>query len=324
MVPWTQALRETNAEVLQLRRELGLDGAAGTPQEEFDAFLEQSKQLTPRALRAAEREFEASEKLEEERDYLSFLKSSGQVPAEHPPAAEFDAFLEESKQLTPKALRAAEREFKASEEAEEQEDFAQFLQSSGQVLVPPRGASLDAMPTGAGGDAGAARALQRTIVEIAALKAELGIQDNTPQEEFDAFLEQSKQLTPRALRAAEREFMESEKLEEERDYLSFLKSSGQVPAEHPPQAEFDAFLEESKQLTPKALRAAEREFEASEEVEDYRAILEEGGPIAVPVRSGDIDSVLQSAEADILKLRAELLGGDQGSVDGWGSQTQRL
>eukprot|EP01045_Picozoa_sp_COSAG04_P040972 COSAG04_NODE_12225_length_664_cov_0.794690_1_plen_195_part_10 len=115
----------------------------------------------------------------------------------------------------------------------------------------------------------AARALQRTIVEIAALKAELGIQDNTPQEEFDAFLEQSKQLTPRALRAAEREFMESEKLEEERDYLSFLKSSGQVPAEHPPAAEFDAFLEESKQLTPKALRAAEWEFEASEEVEDY-------------------------------------------------------
>ena len=54
------------------------------------------------------------------------------------------------------------------------------------------------------------------------------------------------------------------------------------------------------------------------------AILEEGGPIAVPVRSGDIDSVLQSAEEDILKLRAELLGGDQGSVDGWGSQTQRL
>ena len=61
----------------------------------------------------------------------------------------------------------------------------------------------------------------------------------------------------RALRAAEREFRESEAQEEERDYLSFLKTSGQVPAEHPPQEDFNKFLEASNQLTPRALRAAE-------------------------------------------------------------------
>ena len=48
--------------------------------------------------------------------------------------------------------------------------------------------------------------------------------------------------------------------EEEQDYLLFLKSSGQVPAEHPPQDDFNAFLEASDQLTPHAVRAAEQEF----------------------------------------------------------------
>merc|ERR1711881_532226 len=48
--------------------------------------------------------------------------------------------------------------------------------------------------------------------------------------------------------------------EEEQDYLLFLKSSGQVPEEHPPQDDFNAFLEASDQLTPHAVRAAEQEF----------------------------------------------------------------
>ena len=52
--------------------------------------------------------------------------------------------------------------------------------------------------------------------------------------------------------------------EEEQDYLLFLKSSGQVPAEHPPQDEFNAFLEASDQLTPQAVRAAEQEFNTEE------------------------------------------------------------
>ena len=52
--------------------------------------------------------------------------------------------------------------------------------------------------------------------------------------------------------------------EEEQDYLLFLKSSGQVPAEHPPQDDFNAFLEASDQLTPQAVRAAEREFNTEE------------------------------------------------------------
>ena len=128
-----------NAEIMRLRAELALD-VDTTPQDDFDAFLEGSEQLTPNALRAAEREYRQAEDDDEERDYLSFLKSSGQVPAEHPPEEDFENFLETTNQLTPRALRAAEREYKASEEAEEEEDFAQFLHETGQIRFPTHGA----------------------------------------------------------------------------------------------------------------------------------------------------------------------------------------
>ena len=158
MVPWTRALTECNAEIMRLRQELQLDADA-TPQEEFSQFLEASNQLSPRALRAAEREFRESEAQEEERDYLSFLKTSGQVPAEHPPQEDFNKFLEASNQLTPRALREAEREFQASEAQEEEEDFAQFLSETGQIRCPSgaaaaaasdaRAASIEDVLTGA-------------------------------------------------------------------------------------------------------------------------------------------------------------------------------
>ena len=136
--------------------------------------------------------------------------------------------------------------------------------------------------------------------------------EHPPQEDFEEFLEASNQLTPRALRAAEREYRESEKEEQERDYLSFLRSSGQVPAEHPPQEDFEEFLETTKQLTPKALRAAEREYrelEEEEEEEDFAQFLAESGQIRFPVPAsggGSIEDVLSSAEQDILRLRREL------------------
>ena len=186
MVPWTRALTECNAEIMRLRQELQLDADA-TPQEEFSQFLEASNQLSPRALRAAEREYRESEAQEEERDYLSFLKTSGQVPAEHPPQEDFSQFLEASNQLTPRALRAAEREFRESEAQEEERDYLSFLKTSGQVPA-----------------------------------------EHPPQEDFSQFLEASNQLTPRALRAAEREFRRSEAQEEEEDFAQFLSETGQI------------------------------------------------------------------------------------------------
>ena len=47
--------------------------------------------------------------------------------------------------------------------------------------------------------------LHNANLDIIALKAELGI-DDTPGEEFEQFLEESNQLTPRAVRRAESEF----------------------------------------------------------------------------------------------------------------------
>ena len=314
MVPWTRALTECNAEIMRLRQELQLDADA-TPQEEFSQFLEASNQLSPRALRAAEREYRESEAQEEERDYLSFLKTSGQVPAEHPPQEDFNQFLEASNQLTPRALRAAEREYRRSEAQEEEEDFAQFLSETGQVSVSPSDVPLNKLPVTTDS---ASLALQQAIADISALKAELGIED-TPQEEFSQFLEASNQLSPSALRSAESEFRASEAQEEERDYLSFLKTSGQVPAEHPPQEDFNQFLEASNQLTPRALRAAEREFQASEaqeEEEDFAQFLSETGQIRFPsgaaaaaasdARAASIEDVLTGAEHDIMRLRREL------------------
>ena len=138
-------LTGVNAEIMRLRAELALD-VDETPQDDFDTFLEGSNQLTPRALRAAEREYRQAEDDDEERDYLSFLKTSGQVPAEHPPEGDFEDFLETTNQLTPKALRAAEREYKASEEAEEEEDFTQFLSETGQIRFPvPAADSIEAV-----------------------------------------------------------------------------------------------------------------------------------------------------------------------------------
>ena len=299
--------QEQERDYLRFLRSSGQVPAEHPPQADFNQFLEASNQLTPRALRAAEREYRESEKEEQERDYLSFLRSSGQVPAEHPPQEDFEEFLETTKQLTPKALRAAEREYREMEEEEEEEDFAQFLAESGQVLVPPSDAPLDGVLS----SDDALAALERVTADIAALRAELGLED-TPQDDFNQFLEASNQLTPRALRAAEREYRESEKEEQERDYLSFLRSSGQVPAEHPPQEDFEEFLETTKQLTPKALRAAEREYremEKEEEEEDFAQFLAESGQIRFPVPAsggGSIEDVLSSAEQDILRLRREL------------------
>ena len=358
MVPWTRALVETNNEIMALRQQLGLDGAQATPQddftefleqsnqlspralraaereyrdseaqeeekdyldflktsgqvpvehppqEDFNAFLEASNQLTPRALRAAEREFAASEAQEEEKDYLSFLKTSGQVPAEHPPQEDFNAFLEGSNQLTPRALRAAEQEFAASEAQEEDEDFMAFMAETGQIRFP-----VEVLPSTVSDSA--SRALQQTIADIAQLKAELGISD-TPQDDYNTFLEASNQLTPRALRAAELQYKQGEAQEEEKDYLDFLKTSGQVPAEHPPQEDFNTFLEGSNQLTPRALRAAEQEFaasEAQEEEEDFMAFLAGSGQMKFPAEmgeSGRVEDVLTGAEQDILRLRREL------------------
>ena len=98
--------------------------------------------------------------------------------------------------------------------------------------------------------------------------------------------------------------------DEERDYLSFLKTSGQVPAEHPPEEDFEEFLETTNQLTPKALRAAEQEYKASEEAEeaeDFTKFLSETGQVRFPAPAADsIETVLSSAEQDILRLRQEL------------------
>ena len=85
-----------------------------------------------------------------------------------------------------------------------------------------------------------------------------------------------------------------------------------MPAEHPPQDDFNEFLEGTNQLTPRALRAAEREYKASEEAEeeeDFAQFLSETGQIRFPVPgqgAGSIEEVLSSAEQDILQLRQEL------------------
>ena len=246
MVPWTRALVETNAEIMALRQQLGLDTQV-TPQDDFEAFLEGSNQLSPKALRAAEHEFRDSEVQEEQNDYIDFLKTSGQVAVEHPPQDDFNAFLEASNQLTPRALRAAEREFAASEAQEEQADYLDFMKTSGQVAV-----------------------------------------EHPPQDEFNAFLEVSNQLTPRALRSAEREFAALEAQEEQKDFMEFMAETGQIrfPVDvlpssvsdsasralqqtiadiatlkaelgisDTPQDEYTTFLEASNQLTPRALRA---------------------------------------------------------------------
>ena len=88
----------------------------------------------------AELQYKQGEAQEEETDYLDFLKASGQVAVEHPPQDEFNAFLEVSNQLTPRALRSAEREFAALEaQEEEEEDFMAFLAGSGQIRFPAGG-----------------------------------------------------------------------------------------------------------------------------------------------------------------------------------------
>jgi hypothetical protein len=51
-----QFLRQANLDIIQLKAELGLDD---TPLE-FEDFLEETKQNTPKAVRAAEYEFENS------------------------------------------------------------------------------------------------------------------------------------------------------------------------------------------------------------------------------------------------------------------------
>ena len=130
MVESARQLTGVNAEIMQLRAQLGLDADA-TPQDDFEDFLEGTDQLSD-----DEREYREWEAQEQERDYLRFLRSSGQVPAEHPPQEDFEEFLETTKQLTPKALRAAEREYRELEEEEEEEDFAQFLAESGQIRFP--------------------------------------------------------------------------------------------------------------------------------------------------------------------------------------------
>ena len=157
-------LTGVNAEIMRLRAELELD-VDGTPQDDFDKFLEGSNQLTPRALRAAEQEYRQAEDDDEERDYLNFLKTSGQVPTEHPPEEDFEEFLETTNQLTPRALRAAEQEYKASEAAEEEEDFAQFLSETGQIRFP--------VPAGAGSIEDVLSSAEQDILR---LRQELGTQ----------------------------------------------------------------------------------------------------------------------------------------------------
>ena len=53
-----QQLRNANLDIIALKAELGIDD---TPREDFEHFLEESNQLTPRAVRRAESEFKASE-----------------------------------------------------------------------------------------------------------------------------------------------------------------------------------------------------------------------------------------------------------------------
>lgn len=95
----------------------------------------------------------------------------------------------------------------------------------------------------------------------------------------------------------------SELDEVEKDYLGFLKSSGQVPAEHPPQAEFDEFLEASEQLTPKAVRAAEWEF--NEGVQQKRAQEEDDRQLAEQYQErAALEADRQSAADNVVHIVA--------------------
>jgi hypothetical protein len=59
------------------------------------------------------------------------------------PTEDLERFLEESNQLTPKAVRTAESQYTASEDELLQQDFEEFMQQTGQLPVPV-GAKVDA------------------------------------------------------------------------------------------------------------------------------------------------------------------------------------
>jgi hypothetical protein len=200
------------SELAQLRQELGIQPEP-TPQEDFKAFLEATNQLTPRALRAAEEEYQLSEQQELEEDWEAFLVESGQAPLparyahlratarpyepamislrstiaeiaelkmelgiDETPQGEFEDFLEASKQLTPRALRKAEEEYKQLQAIEEEEDAFEFLKESGQIMVPPEHGSLESLPVHSrGSSSSSARQLQRAHAELEMLRAELGL-----------------------------------------------------------------------------------------------------------------------------------------------------
>ena len=88
-----EQLRKANLDIVHLKQELGIDDTPlridDTPAEDFERFLEESNQLTPKAVRAAELQYKASEDELLQQDFEEFMQQTGQLPV--PVGAKVDA-----------------------------------------------------------------------------------------------------------------------------------------------------------------------------------------------------------------------------------------
>ena len=79
-----EQLRKANLDIVHLKQELGIDDTPlridDTPAEDFERFLEESNQLTPKAVRAAELQYKASEDELLQQDFEVFMQQTGQLP----------------------------------------------------------------------------------------------------------------------------------------------------------------------------------------------------------------------------------------------------
>eukprot|EP01051_Picozoa_sp_SAG22_P004849 SAG22_NODE_272_length_13192_cov_311.812495_7_plen_184_part_00 len=105
---------------------------------------------------------------------FDILQLRSELGIDETPDAEFEEFLEATNQLTPKAVRAAQAEFNATEEDLIQDDFQKFMHETGQMPVPKLNAR-------AGEYSKDMLALRSVASQISGLKAQLGL-DDTPQE----------------------------------------------------------------------------------------------------------------------------------------------
>jgi hypothetical protein len=165
-----QFLRQANLDIIQLKAELGLDD---TPIE-FEDFLEETKQNTPKAVRAAEYEFENSYDADQQAEFEHFLRQSGQIPAAN-------------SSLNPAAASYSGNVQVKLDQGGAVIPHLHVLTFTTTLLTKQGGVRFN--------DSTTLVQVKQLANQINRLKAELGI--NETPEEFEQFLDNTKQSTPR-------------------------------------------------------------------------------------------------------------------------------